>query len=113
MLSQLLYNQPELRAPVLKALKVMVTSNTQNPERQDAPDDFVVPEDELSKNLTYLQSQAESWLAVLFKRVQLGRSGEPRRCGRGDRHVGCNLQLESMLRSLIGFFVADGSSRRA
>ncbi len=66
MLSQLLYNQPELRAPVLKALKVMVTSNTQNPERQDAPDDFVVPEDELSKNLTYLQSQAESWLAVLF-----------------------------------------------
>lgn len=66
MLSQLLYNQPELRAPVLKALKIAVTSNTKNPERQDPPDDFEVPEEELSKNLTYLRSQAESWLAVLF-----------------------------------------------
>ncbi|EJD03307.1 NUC173-domain-containing protein [Fomitiporia mediterranea MF3/22] len=64
MLSQLLYNQPELRPPVLKALKVIVESNTRASEGT-AGDDSLSTE-EAEQNLAFLKSQAESWFAVLF-----------------------------------------------
>ena len=64
MLSQLLYNQPELRPPVLKALRVIVESNTKSSEHADDPD--AVPAEEAQQNLETLRSQAESWFAVLF-----------------------------------------------
>ena len=60
LLSQLLYTQPELRPSVLKALKVIVDSNV-NPSLTDA----ISPED-IEKNVAFLRTQAESWLAVFF-----------------------------------------------
>ncbi|KAA1475204.1 NUC173-domain-containing protein [Dentipellis sp. KUC8613] len=75
MLSQLLYSQPELRPPVLRALKILVDSNTalaaQDPAqlatlpaavRAGAP---LAPA-EAQQNVVFLRAQAESWLAVLF-----------------------------------------------
>lgn len=62
MLSQLLYNQPDLRPPVLRALKVLVESNT----KASGDDSDPLSEDEIAKNLAYMRSQAESWFAVLF-----------------------------------------------
>lgn len=62
MLSQLLYNQPDLRPPVLRALKVLVESNTKASGNDSDP----LGEDEIAKNLAYMRSQAESWFAVLF-----------------------------------------------
>ena len=64
MLSQLLYNQPELRPPVLKALRVIVEGNTQPSEEADDPE--AVSDEEAAQNLAFLRSQAESWFAVLF-----------------------------------------------
>jgi ribosomal RNA-processing protein 12 len=62
-LSQLLYNQPELRPPVLKALKTLVESNAK--ESQSGLKDQL-PKEEVEKNRKFLQTQAESWFAVLF-----------------------------------------------
>ncbi|KAI0051816.1 NUC173-domain-containing protein [Auriscalpium vulgare] len=74
LLSQILYNQPELRPPVLRALKILVDSNTALASgdktliaklpatcRLDG-----ISADAASQNLAFLQAQAESWLAVLF-----------------------------------------------
>jgi len=71
LLSQLLYNQPELRPAVLKALRTMVDSNlalasgdmAKIPEsvRGDA-----ISVEEAAANVAFLRSQVESWLAVLF-----------------------------------------------
>ncbi|KAI0930205.1 hypothetical protein AcV5_006982 [Taiwanofungus camphoratus] len=70
LLSQLLYNQPELRPAVLKALKVMVDSNValasgETAKLPDSIPDAISPE-AAESNVTFLRSQAESWLAVLF-----------------------------------------------
>lgn len=64
MLSQLLYNQSELRPPVLRALKVLVESNTAPSDDDDTAD--TLSQDQIDRNLVYLRSQAESWFAVLF-----------------------------------------------
>ena len=64
MLSQLLYNQPELRPPVLKALKVIVESNTRTTEGTGGDDSLSTEEAE--RNLAFLKTQTESWFAVLF-----------------------------------------------
>ncbi|KAI0821663.1 NUC173-domain-containing protein [Trametes gibbosa] len=74
LLSQLLYGQPMLRPPVLRALKIMVDSNVAlasgDPDkiaklpktiRADA-----ISEVEAQANVDFLRTQAESWLAVLF-----------------------------------------------
>ncbi|KAJ7268814.1 ribosomal RNA-processing protein 12 [Mycena haematopus] len=69
LLSGLLYGQPELRPAVLKALKVIVDSNAAvasgvvDPAPTN-PNDLSPAE--AAQNITYLQTQAESWLAVLF-----------------------------------------------
>ena len=76
MLSQLLYNQPELRPPVLKALRVIVESNTANPD--DGDDDEALPEGEVASNLAFIRTQAESWFAVLFNVFgTVGRNEQP------------------------------------
>lgn len=64
MLSQLLYNQPELRPPVLKALRIIAESNRSPSEGAFA--DAALPADELAQNLAFLRTQAESWFAILF-----------------------------------------------
>ena len=74
MLSQLLYNQPDLRPPVLRALKVLIDSNTilaaQDKDRiQKYPAlsrEDAISQDLAKKNVSFLREQAESWLAVLF-----------------------------------------------
>lgn len=74
LLSQLLYNQPELRPPVLRALKILVESNTKpsssvtnvDSAAAAATDDEVLTETDAASNLVHLRSQAESWFAVLF-----------------------------------------------
>ena len=60
LLSQLLYNQPELRPPVLKALEAVVNSNAKKQDDDERTDE------EIQQNVAFLQSQAESWFAVLF-----------------------------------------------
>lgn len=71
MLSQLLYNQPDLRPPVLRALKIVVESNAKPTDVNiaDGEDPHIgelLSEEEVAKNATFLQSQSESWFAVLF-----------------------------------------------
>ena len=64
MLSELLYSQLELRPPILKALKTMIEANSgDEPERSGQS---TVTEEEAKSNLEFLNSQAESWFAVLF-----------------------------------------------
>ncbi|CDO72515.1 hypothetical protein BN946_scf184980.g56 [Trametes cinnabarina] len=74
LLSQLLYNQPNLRPAVLRALKVMVDSNVALASGD--PDKIAklpltvradpISEEEAQANVAFLRTQAESWLAVLF-----------------------------------------------
>ncbi|KAI0029666.1 NUC173-domain-containing protein [Vararia minispora EC-137] len=74
LLSQLLYNQPDLRPPVLRALKTLADASValSKPDpaaiarhpalsRPDAPS-----QNQARRNVELLQSQADSWLAVLF-----------------------------------------------
>ena len=76
MLSQLLYNQPELRPPVLKALKVIVESNTKEASEDEEMEDILTKE-EIQQNKLYLQTQAESWFGVLFNLfTAVGRDGQ-------------------------------------
>ena len=83
MMSQLLYNQPELRPPVLRALKVIVESNTKRAssevasEKEPGKIDDGLSEEDIAKNLAFLQSQSESWFAVLFNVFgSVGRDGQ-------------------------------------
>ncbi|TFK53636.1 NUC173-domain-containing protein [Heliocybe sulcata] len=75
LLSQVLYTQPELRPAVLRALKVIISSNLAlasergSEGREELPSsvevDAISPE-AAARNVQYLKTQAESWLAVLF-----------------------------------------------
>jgi ribosomal RNA-processing protein 12 len=74
MLSQILYTQAELRSFVLRALRVLVDSNVAIAS-QDltlleklplAVRADTISQDQAAKNIDFLRSQAESWLAVLF-----------------------------------------------
>ncbi|KAI0320923.1 ribosomal RNA-processing protein 12 [Amylostereum chailletii] len=74
LISQLLYNQLELRPPVLRALKILVDSNTVLASGDKAQiKKFpaltrvdVISVDLAARNVEFLRAQAESWLAVLF-----------------------------------------------
>ncbi|KAI0630149.1 NUC173-domain-containing protein [Trametes polyzona] len=74
LLSQLLYGQPALRPPVLRALKIMVDSNVAlasgDPDKIAKLPETVradaISEEEAQANVAFLRTQAESWLAVLF-----------------------------------------------
>ncbi|RDB25177.1 Ribosomal RNA-processing protein 12 [Hypsizygus marmoreus] len=68
LLSQLLYGQPELRPAVLKALKIMVDSNVAlaSLKEREIPSRDVMSPAEAAQNVAFLQTQAESWLAVFF-----------------------------------------------
>jgi ribosomal RNA-processing protein 12 len=71
LLSQLLYNQPELRPAVLKALKLMADSNLalstgdfssiKIPITMDP-----IPKAQADENVAFLRTQVDSWLSVLF-----------------------------------------------
>ena len=71
LLSQLLYNQTELRPAVLRALRTLVESNLaiaagsldKLPETVRAD---VISSEDAENNVQFLRGQAESWLAVLF-----------------------------------------------
>ncbi|KAG2015784.1 hypothetical protein CC2G_009019 [Coprinopsis cinerea AmutBmut pab1-1] len=67
LLSQLLYGQPELRPAILKALRTLVDSNTAMAAGnfEKTPTAVITAED-AQRNVKFLQTQAESWLAVLF-----------------------------------------------
>jgi ribosomal RNA-processing protein 12 len=74
MLSQILYTQVELRSFVLRALHVLVDSNvaiaSQDPKLLEKLPSAVladrISQEQAAKNVDFLRSQAESWLAVLF-----------------------------------------------
>ncbi|KAJ7072103.1 armadillo-type protein [Mycena amicta] len=69
LLSGLLYSQAELRPSVLKALKVIVDSNTAVASGTTDPaptNPSGLTPTQASENVAYLRTQAESWLAVLF-----------------------------------------------
>ncbi|KAJ3546583.1 hypothetical protein NM688_g5502 [Phlebia brevispora] len=85
MLSQLLYSQPDLRPAVLKALKVLAETNVAiasgDPvELAKLPETVrvdPVPRELAADNLTFLRTQVESWLAVLFNVFStIGRDGQ-------------------------------------
>lgn len=76
MLSQLLYNQAELRPSVLKALKVVVESNT-TPDEGDPTSAIPLTKEKADENLAFLRTQSESWFAVLFNVFgSVGRDGQ-------------------------------------
>ena len=71
MLSGVLYGQPELRAPVLRALRTLVESNVALVKGdEEYVKKYAVMQgrgQELGeKNVAFLRGQADSWLAVLF-----------------------------------------------
>jgi ribosomal RNA-processing protein 12 len=74
MLSQILYTQVELRSFVLRALNILVDSNvaiaSQDPTLLEKLPSAVradtISQEQAAKNVDFLRSQAESWLAVLF-----------------------------------------------
>lgn len=68
LLSQLLYSQPELRPAVLKALKIMVESNVNLASATEEKDnaDAAISSEEAARNVAFLKTQVESWLAVFF-----------------------------------------------
>ena len=74
MLSQILYTQVELRSFVLRALNVLVDSNvaiaSQDPSLLEKYPSSVradgISQEQAARNVDFLRSQAESWLAVLF-----------------------------------------------
>lgn len=64
-----MYGQPELRPAVLKVLRIMVESNVaaSSPDSEAAGKRTLTLSPELAtKNVEFLRTQAESWLAVLF-----------------------------------------------
>ncbi|KAI3618589.1 ribosomal rna-processing protein 12 [Moniliophthora roreri] len=67
LLSQVLYSQPELRSAVLRGLKIVVESNMAiaKGESDTVNPSFIQP-DHAIRNLDFLRTQAENWLAVLF-----------------------------------------------
>jgi len=74
LLSELLYNQPDLRPPVLRALRTLVESNNALASQDKAQLErfpaltrigIIAPE-VAAQNIAFLRTQAESWLAVLF-----------------------------------------------
>ncbi|KAK7035453.1 pre-rRNA processing protein [Paramarasmius palmivorus] len=67
LLSQVLYSQPDLRPPILRGLKVMVDSNVAiKSGDNDAINPSFIRPDQAARNLDFLRTQAENWLAVLF-----------------------------------------------
>ena len=89
MLSQLLYSQPDLRPPVLRALKILVESNARftpsmdnETEDERLQNDEPISEEQVEKNKTFLRSQSESWFAVLFN--VFGRVGRDQQGMVGD-----------------------------
>ncbi|KAF8515453.1 NUC173-domain-containing protein [Gautieria morchelliformis] len=68
LLSQILYNQPQLRPAVLKALKTVVESNValMSDTRPGWATSDTISAAEACQNIDHLKGQAESWFAVLF-----------------------------------------------
>ncbi|KAJ3778669.1 armadillo-type protein [Lentinula raphanica] len=67
LISQLLYGQPELRSPVLRGLKLIVDSNVALANSvPDTLNPAGITSEQAALNVTFLQTQAESWEAVLF-----------------------------------------------
>ncbi|KAL0578292.1 pre-rRNA processing protein [Marasmius crinis-equi] len=67
LLSQVLYSQPELRPAILKGLKTVVESNVAIAgERDDVTNPAFITTDQAKRNVEFLRTQAENWLAVLF-----------------------------------------------
>ncbi|KAI6121709.1 armadillo-type protein [Pisolithus sp. B1] len=71
-LSQILYNQPDLRLLVLRGLKVLVESNlVVSEDHVNEPSKYSaltgpITREEAAENIAFLKSQVESWFAVLF-----------------------------------------------
>lgn len=82
LLSQLIYNQEELRPAILKALKAMVDSNvvlaSEDNEYEGSSRIQHISRTAALDNVSFLKTQADSWLAVLFNVF-----GTADRCGRG------------------------------
>jgi len=67
LLSQLLYGQLQLRPSILKALKILVDSNVAMSLGTDVSSLYCpITLQEARENVDFLQTQAESWLAVLL-----------------------------------------------
>ncbi|THU95393.1 ribosomal RNA-processing protein 12 [Dendrothele bispora CBS 962.96] len=66
LLSQLLYSQPDLRLAVLKGLKIIVDSNVSIAAQNEAINPARIDTDKAARNVDFLRTQAESWLAVFF-----------------------------------------------
>jgi ribosomal RNA-processing protein 12 len=70
LLSQLVYSQQELRPAILKALKTMVDSNvslaSEDNENEKLSRIEHISRTAAQENVSFLRTQADSWLAVLF-----------------------------------------------
>ncbi|KAF5393513.1 hypothetical protein D9757_000788 [Collybiopsis confluens] len=77
LISQLLYGQPELRSPVLLGLKTIVDSNISlSISGNGVLNPSGISSAQANRNVAFLRTQAESWLAVLFNVFgTLGRDG--------------------------------------
>ena len=81
MLSQILYNQPDLRLSVLKSLRILIESQVSLSSEMDRVTSpwgasALTPE-EASANIAFLKAQSDSWFAVLFNVFgSAGRDGQ-------------------------------------
>ncbi|KAG7446321.1 ribosomal RNA-processing protein 12 [Guyanagaster necrorhizus] len=83
LLSQLLYSQVELRPAILKALRTMVDSNRAIAiSTESAVNPNRITAESANRNIEFLQTQAESWLAVFFN--VFGSVGRDSRNSVGD-----------------------------
>ena len=77
-LTKEIYANPALRPPILRALRNIVESQTQNHgEENDSENE----NEERKKNLRYLRGQAKNWLAVLFNVFASVERGERAQVG--------------------------------
>ncbi|KAJ8077206.1 pre-rRNA processing protein [Marasmius tenuissimus] len=67
LLSQVLYSQPDLRPAILKGLKTIIESNVAVAAgREDVTNPSFMTTEQGNRNVEFLRTQAENWLAVLF-----------------------------------------------
>lgn len=77
-LTKEIYANPALRPPILRALRNIVESQTQNQGEENESEN---ESEERKKNLKYLRGQAKNWLAVLFNVFASVERGERAQVG--------------------------------
>ena len=68
-----MYGNPTLRPPILRALRNVIESKTQD---QNQGEENEGEKQESKENLRYLRGQAKNWLAVFFASIEHGECAQ-------------------------------------